>query len=145
MRNLYRYLFLSLILSLTTVTAIADERYPLEPPDTSSPRATMESFQSVMRDTYFDHAVCQWIATMLTLSAGALMIVIFVLPRRRTVFRDGTGILPKVSRLLLPLGAMIVIRMVDYLILLYSGPRRPAACSIFRGFSTYRENAVMLS
>ena len=51
MRNLYRYLFLSLILSLTPATAIADERYPLEPPDTSSPRATMESFQGVMRDT----------------------------------------------------------------------------------------------
>ena len=53
---------------------------------------------------------------MLTFSAGTLMIVIFVLSRRRTVFKDGAGILPKFSRLLLPLGAMIVIRMVDYFI-----------------------------
>ena len=50
-RRIYLYLFLSLAMSLTSATAIADERRPLEPPDTSSPRATMKSFQSVMRDT----------------------------------------------------------------------------------------------
>jgi MscS family membrane protein len=50
-RSLYLYLFLSIALSLAPATSIADERYPLEPPDTSIPRATMESFQNVMPDT----------------------------------------------------------------------------------------------
>lgn len=50
MRCIYLYLFLSIALSLTPPNAISEERYPLEPPDTSSPRATMKSFQSIMRE-----------------------------------------------------------------------------------------------
>jgi len=76
----------------------------------------VERMPSWARGTYFDHAVWQWIAMMLTLPAGALMIVIFVLSRRRTVRRYETGMLLKFSRLVMPLGAMIVLGVVDYLI-----------------------------
>ena len=50
MKNIYTYLFTLLVLCVNTPNLAANERYPLEAPDTSSPRATMKSFQTIIRN-----------------------------------------------------------------------------------------------
>ena len=48
MKNTYTYFFLLLALCVNTPNLAANERYPLEAPDTSSPRATLKSFQTII-------------------------------------------------------------------------------------------------
>ena len=50
MKNTYTYFFVLLALCINTPNLAANERYPLEAPDTSSPRATLKSFQSIIRN-----------------------------------------------------------------------------------------------
>jgi len=50
MKNIYTYFFILLVLCVNTPNLSANEQYPLEAPDTSSPRATLESFQTLIRD-----------------------------------------------------------------------------------------------
>jgi len=50
MKNIYTYFFILLVLCVNTPNLSANEQYPLEAPDTSSPRATLESFQTLSRD-----------------------------------------------------------------------------------------------
>jgi MscS family membrane protein len=50
MKNTYIYFFTLLALCVNTPNLAANERYPLEAPDTSSPRATLKSFQTIIRD-----------------------------------------------------------------------------------------------
>ncbi len=50
MKNTYTYFFVLLALCVNTPNLAADERYPLEAPDTSSPRATLKSFQTILRN-----------------------------------------------------------------------------------------------
>ena len=50
MKNIYTYLFILLVLFVNTPNLAANERYPLEAPDTSSPRATMKTFQTIIRN-----------------------------------------------------------------------------------------------
>jgi MscS family membrane protein len=49
MKNSYMYLLILLALCVNTPNLAANERYPLEGPDTSSPRATLKSFQNTIR------------------------------------------------------------------------------------------------
>ena len=49
MKNTYTYFFLLLALCVNTPNLAANERYPLEAPDTSSPRATLKSFQTIIQ------------------------------------------------------------------------------------------------
>ena len=50
MKNTYTYLFVLLALCVNTPNLAANERYPLDAPDTSSPRATLKSFQTIMQN-----------------------------------------------------------------------------------------------
>lgn len=50
MKNTYIYFFMLLALCINTPNLAANERYPLEAPDTSSPRTTMKSFQTIIRN-----------------------------------------------------------------------------------------------
>ena len=50
MKNIYTYFLMLFALCIYTPTLAANEQYPLEAPDTSSPRATLESFQTLIRD-----------------------------------------------------------------------------------------------
>ncbi len=50
MKNIYTYFVILLALCVNTPNLAANERYPLEAPDTSSPRATLKSFQTIMRN-----------------------------------------------------------------------------------------------
>ena len=50
MKNVYTYFFMLLALCIYTPTLAANEQYPLEAPDTSSPRATLESFQTLIQE-----------------------------------------------------------------------------------------------
>jgi len=50
MKNTYIYFFTLLALCVNTPNLAANERYPLEAPDTSSPRATLKSFQTIIRN-----------------------------------------------------------------------------------------------
>ena len=49
MKSTYTCLFVLLALCINTPNLAANERYPLEAPDTSSPRATLKSFQTIIR------------------------------------------------------------------------------------------------
>ncbi len=50
MKNAYTYFFILLALCVNTPNLAASEQYPLEAPDTSSPRATMKTFQTIIRN-----------------------------------------------------------------------------------------------
>jgi MscS family membrane protein len=50
MKNTYAYLFILLAFFVNIPNLTASEPYPLEAPDTSSPRATMKSFQTIIRN-----------------------------------------------------------------------------------------------
>ena len=50
MKNTCTYFFMLLALCIYTPTLAANEPYPLEAPDTSSPQATLESFQTLIQD-----------------------------------------------------------------------------------------------
>ena len=50
MKSVFRYLFPLFVFLLCATHLIASEPYPLAPPDTSSPRATLQSFQGTMGD-----------------------------------------------------------------------------------------------
>jgi hypothetical protein len=50
MKNIYTYFLMLFALCIYTPTFAANEQYPLEAPDISSPRATLESFQTLIRD-----------------------------------------------------------------------------------------------
>jgi len=50
MKNFYTYFLMLLALCVSAPALAANEPYPLEAPDTSSPRATLESFQTLIRD-----------------------------------------------------------------------------------------------
>ena len=50
-KNAYRFLIILGALLLLSITVEAAEIYPLEPPDTSSPRATLKSFLDSMRES----------------------------------------------------------------------------------------------
>lgn len=50
MKSVFRYLFPLFVFLLCATNLIASEPYPLAPPDTSSPRATLQSFQGTMGD-----------------------------------------------------------------------------------------------
>ena len=50
MKNIYTCFFMLLALCIYTPTLAGNEQYPLEAPDTSSPRATLESFQALIRE-----------------------------------------------------------------------------------------------
>ncbi len=50
MKHIYTYFIILLTLCVNTPNLGANERYPLEAPDTSSPRATMKSFQTIIRN-----------------------------------------------------------------------------------------------
>lgn len=49
MKNTYTYFLILLALCVNTPNLAANERYPLEAPDTSSPRATLKSFQTIIQ------------------------------------------------------------------------------------------------
>ena len=48
MKNAYTYFFILLALCINTPNLAASEQYPLEAPDTSSPQATLKSFQTII-------------------------------------------------------------------------------------------------
>jgi len=50
MKNSYTYLFILLAFFVNIPNLAASEPYPLEAPDTSSPRATMKTFQTIIRN-----------------------------------------------------------------------------------------------
>ncbi|MFC1581118.1 mechanosensitive ion channel family protein [Thermodesulfobacteriota bacterium] len=50
MRHTFTYFFVLLAFCLNTPNLAANERYPLEAPDTSSPRATLKSFQTIIEN-----------------------------------------------------------------------------------------------
>jgi hypothetical protein len=50
MKNIYAYFLILLALCINTPNLAANERYPLETPDTSSPRTTMKRFQTIIRN-----------------------------------------------------------------------------------------------
>jgi len=50
MKNAYTYFFMLLALFVNTPNLSANEQYPLEAPDISSPRATLKSFQTNIRN-----------------------------------------------------------------------------------------------
>jgi MscS family membrane protein len=50
MKNTYTYLFILLAFFVNIPNLAASEPYPLEAPDTSSPRATMKTFQTIIRN-----------------------------------------------------------------------------------------------
>jgi MscS family membrane protein len=50
MKNIFVYVIVLLALCVNTPNLAANERYPLEAPDTSSPRATLKSFQTIIRN-----------------------------------------------------------------------------------------------
>ena len=50
MKNSYTYLFILLAFFVNIPNLAANEPYPLEAPDTSSPRATMKTFQTIIRN-----------------------------------------------------------------------------------------------
>jgi MscS family membrane protein len=88
----------------------------------SSPRGLVpvrliDSLPSWARSVYLDHAVWQWIGTMLTLVMGFLVIVlIYLLIRRWTKGRDEASIWRGLIRLMLPLSAAIIVRIAGYII-----------------------------
>ena len=47
-----RFLILIALCALPTVALGDEPSYPLEPPDTSSPRATLKTFNDAVRDAY---------------------------------------------------------------------------------------------
>ena len=51
MKNAYTCFFILLALCVNTSSLAASEPYPLEAPDTSSPRATIKTFQTIIRNT----------------------------------------------------------------------------------------------
>jgi MscS family membrane protein len=50
MKYRYTYFLMLLAFFLNTPDSVANNRYPLEPPDTSSPRATLQGFQDTVRN-----------------------------------------------------------------------------------------------
>ena len=50
MKNIYTYFLMLFALCVSAPNLAANDLYPLEAPDTSSPRATLESFQTIVRE-----------------------------------------------------------------------------------------------
>ena len=88
----------------------------------SSPRGLVpvqlvDSLPSWARSVYYDFAVWQWIGMMLTLVMGFLVILlIYALIRWWTKGREEAGVWRGLIKLILPLSAAILVRVVAYTI-----------------------------
>lgn len=92
-------------------------QYYLSSPGGLIPIGWIERLPAWTRSIHFDHTVWQWVAMMLTLLIGGLVIaLIYVSIRWWTKNQNQLRPRSGVSRLLLPLSAAIIVIIIDYLI-----------------------------
>ena len=92
-------------------------QYYLSLPGGLIPIGWIERLPAWTRSIHFDQTVWQWIAMILTLLTGGLMIALtYILIRRWTKDQNQASSRPGVNRLLLPFSAAIIVIIVDYLI-----------------------------